>query len=113
MGETDGRDSIGDVEVRDDPDSHSYLVEVNGVRAGKAVYHMRGGRHLFVHTEIDEAFAGEGIGTELVRRALDDVRSKGGVVVPICPFFASYIRRHHEYDDIVDQEMTTRINGSR
>lgn len=102
-----------DVVVRDDPDSHSYIVEVDGVPAGKAVYHLRGGRHLFVHTEVDPSVGGRGVGAKLVRGALDDVRAQGGVVVPICPFFVSYLKRHPEYEDLIDREMTDRINKSR
>jgi uncharacterized protein len=101
------------IEIRDDPEEGAYLVEVDGERAGKAVYHMRGGRHLFVHTEIDERYAGAGLGKRLVRFALDDVRAKQGTMVPICPFFASYLGEHPEYQDIVDQELADRINRAR
>jgi len=102
-----------EIEIRDDPDAGAYVIEVDGLPAGKAVYHMRGGRHLFVHTEVDDEFSGMGLGTRLVRFALDDVRSGNGTVVPICPFFAAFIKRHPEYQDIVDQEVTDRINRSR
>jgi len=98
------------IEIRDDPEESAYVVEVDGERAGKAVYHMRGGRHLFVHTEIEDRFAGTGLGTQLVRYALDDVRAKRGTMVPICPFFAAYLEGHPDYGDIVDQELTERIN---
>jgi predicted GNAT family acetyltransferase len=98
------------IEIRDDPEEGAYVVEVNGERAGKAVYHMRGGRHLFVHTEIDDRYSGMGLGTSLVRYALDDVRAKRGTMVPICPFFAAYLERHPDYEDIVDQELAARIN---
>jgi predicted GNAT family acetyltransferase len=102
------------IEIRDDPDEGAYLVEVDGKRAGKAVYHMRGGRHLFVHTEIDDRFSGAGLGTRLVRHALDDVRANKGTIVPICPFFAAFLESHPgEYEDIIDRELTDRINRRR
>lgn len=101
------------VEIRDDEDDHAYVISVDGQQAGKAVYHLRGGRHFFVHTEIDSDFDGLGLGSKLVRYALDDVREKGGVVVPICPFFAAYIKRHDEYQDLVDQEIMARIERAR
>lgn len=101
------------IEIRDDPGEGAYVVEVDGERAGKAVYHMRGGRHLFVHTEIDDRFARTGLGTQLVRFALDDVRAKRGSMVAICPFFAAYLERHAEYEDIVDRELANRINRAR
>ena len=101
------------IEIWDDPESGAYLVEVDGSRVGKAEYRMRGGRHWFVHTEVDDEYEGTGIGTKLVQFALDDVRAKGGLVVPICPFFAAYLRRHPEYEEIVDREMTDRVERSR
>jgi len=101
-----------DVVVRDDPDSHSYVIEIDGERVGKTVYHMRQGRHVFVHTEVDDAHEGRGIGSQLVRSALDDVRAQGGKVVVLCPFVTDFMSRHPEYDDLVDREMTARLDGS-
>ena len=54
----------------------------------------------FMHTEVPEAMAGKGIGSKLVRSALDDARSRGFKVVPRCPFVREYIERHPEYQDI-------------
>jgi predicted GNAT family acetyltransferase len=39
-----------------------------------------------------------------VADALDDIRSRGLKVVPLCPFVAAYIRRHPEYEDLVARE---------
>lgn len=98
------------IEVFDDADSSAYVISVDGERAGKAVYHMRGGRHFFVHTEIDDEYSGHGLGTTLVKSALDDVRQSGGAVVPLCPLFAAYIKRHPEYEDLVDHEIMDRVD---
>lgn len=56
---------------------------------------------MFTHTEVPEALEGQGVGSTLVRGALDDVRAQGLQVVPICPFVAAFIRRHREYIDLV------------
>jgi uncharacterized protein len=95
-----------DIVIRDDPDEGAYVMEVDGDRAGKAEYRDRDGSRVFRHTEVDDRLSGEGLGSKLVRHALDDVRASGGKVVPLCPFFAAYIKRHPEYKDLVDQEMT-------
>lgn len=95
-----------DIAIRDDADERAYVVEVDGERAGMAEYRDRDGSRVFRHTEVDDRFSGAGVGTRLVRHALDDVRESGGKVVPLCPFFAAYIKRHPEYEDLVDQEMT-------
>lgn len=100
------------IEVFDDPEDHVYVITVDGQRAGKAVYHMRGGRHFFVHTEVDSEFEGKRLGSQLVQFALEDVKLKDGSVVPICPFVRAYIKRHPEYEDLVDHEILDRIERS-
>ena len=99
----------GNVRIWDDEENHRYALEVDGTPAGMAVYHLRGGRHFFVHTEVDDEFSGRGLGTRLVKAALDDVREAGGRVVPLCPLFAAYIKRHPEYEELVDREIMARV----
>ncbi|HWB87854.1 MAG TPA: GNAT family N-acetyltransferase [Acidimicrobiia bacterium] len=101
------------IEVRDVPERHAYVVTVDGVEAGMAVYHIRGGRHIFVHTEVDEQYSGLGVGSRLVRAALEDVRAQGGSLVALCPFVSAYMRRHPEFDDLVDREMTEQLERRR
>jgi predicted GNAT family acetyltransferase len=56
---------------------------------------------VFVHTEVEPELQGQGIAQVLAAGALDQVRASGRQVVPRCPFIASYIRRHPEYEDLV------------
>jgi hypothetical protein len=42
-----------------------------------------------------------GLGAELVRGALDDVRRNGRTVVPQCWFVAQFIDEHPEYADLL------------
>ena len=95
-----GRPS-GDVRVSDNSDEHRYEAFVDGELAGYIVYHSRPGRITLVHTEVDTAFEGRGVGSRLVAGALDDIRSRDLKVVPICPFVRGYIARHPAYTDLV------------
>ncbi len=52
------------------------------------------GREIFVHTEIDEAFAGQGLGGRLVRDAMADAAERGATVVPRCSFVARYLGKN-------------------
>ena len=79
-----------------------YEIEVNGTPAGLIRFTRDDEVITLVHTEVDPQFEGEGIGSALVQRALDDIRARGERVVPLCPFVAAYIRRHPEYEDLVD-----------
>lgn len=97
--------------VRDDADRGRFVIEVDGVEAGFAQYRRRAGRWIFVHTEVDAAFGGQGLGSSLVRGALDQVRSAGEVAVPLCPFVAAWIDRHPGYADLVDRERLEMLVG--
>ncbi|GAA6524802.1 GNAT family N-acetyltransferase [Intrasporangium sp. DVR] len=79
-----------------------FEIAVDGVRAGLAEYTERGGRRIFFHTEVDDAYSGQGLAGVLVRRALDATRAGGLRVVPVCPYVAKYVKSHHDWDDIID-----------
>jgi predicted GNAT family acetyltransferase len=92
---------MSDIRVADAPAAERYEITVDGALAGFAAYHDRKGRRVFTHTEIDPAFEGQGLGSTLVRAALDDVRGRGMRVVPLCPFVRSWIASHEAYADLV------------
>jgi predicted GNAT family acetyltransferase len=58
-----------------------------------------------VHTEVEPRR--KGLGNELVRGALDDLRARGLKVVPVCPFVGAYIRRHPAYADLLTVDDAT------
>ena len=90
--------------VSDNPALHRYDVTVDGEVAGFTVYERRPGLIAFMHTEIGDQWGGHGLGSELVRGALDDARSKGLGVLPYCPFVRSWLERHEDYVDLVPPE---------
>lgn len=81
--------------------AHHYEITIGGVHAGLAAFEDQGSTVVFTHTEIDEAFGGQGLGGQLAKAALDDVRSRGLSVVPMCPFIADWIAKHPDYADLV------------
>ena len=99
--------------VRDNRDRFRYELLVDGEVVGFVQYSMRGGRIILVHTEVPEAYAGRGYATTLVAGALDDIRRRGLLVVPVCPFVERFIGRHPEYDDLVDHQMFDALNRER
>ena len=78
-----------------------YVLSMDGERVGMCVYQDEGDVRVITHTEVRDEFEGEGLGTRLVRFALDDVRASGMRVDPVCPMVAAYIGRHQEYADLV------------
>jgi uncharacterized protein len=60
-------------------------------------YEKSDGVITFVHTEVPSQLGGKGIGSKLVRGALDQVRSEGLKVVAQCPFVKAFIEKHADY----------------
>ena len=92
-----------DIDVVDNPDEHRYEARgSDGTVLGFSAYRRRGDTVVFTHTEVDDSQEGKGVGSVLVRGALDDVRRAGRTVRPLCPFVRAYIERHEEYADLVE-----------
>jgi predicted GNAT family acetyltransferase len=90
-----------------------YEITADGELAGFAEYRDVEGARVFTHTEVLDAFEGKGIGSALVRGALDDQRAAGNKIVPLCPFVDRYIRDHpDDYGDLVDAELTQELRRS-
>jgi 2'-5' RNA ligase len=87
--------------VRDNPAARRFELDIDGALA-VAQYRLDGDTILFTHTEVPARLQGRGIGSRLVRGALDAARARGLRVVPLCSFVADYIRRHPEVKDLVD-----------
>jgi uncharacterized protein len=92
------------VTVADASEQSRYEIHRGSELAGFAEYTVEGDRAVFTHTEIDERFEGQGLGSKLVAGALDGERARGRQVEPRCPFVAEFIRRHPDYLDVVDEE---------
>ena len=89
-----------------------FEIHVDGRLAGFAQYRMKNpGLIVFTHTEIDDAYEGRGLGSRLVRAALDAARERGFAVRPDCPFVRAYIARHRDaYLDLVPEELRARLD---
>ncbi len=87
--------------VKDVPDANRYEIRDGEQLLGHADYERRGDTLVFTHTEVDQDSDRSGLGSTLVRAALDDVRANGGTVVPKCSFVREWIERHEEYADLV------------
>jgi uncharacterized protein len=89
-------------EVLNDPTLNRYELLVDGEHVGAADYQIRDNVLTFVHTEIDPAHEGEGLGGELARGALNLVRADTDYRVrATCPFMRKYLDEHPEYGDLL------------
>ena len=87
--------------VRDAPEAQRYEIRDGERVLGAAAYERRGDTFVFTHTAVDPDAGQSGLGSTLVRAALDGVRAKDGSVVAQCSFVRGWIERHPEYADLV------------
>ncbi len=87
-------------EVIDNVRRHRFEVAVDGEVAFIS-YKIEGDRLILVHTEVPKALSGRGVGTTLVRSALNEARQRGQRIVPECEFVSAFIQRNPEFKDLV------------
>ena len=90
-----------EIRIRDNRDEHRYEAWIAGEVRGFITYHLQPGLVTILHTEVDPAAEGHGVGSRLAAAALDDIRSRGLSVLVVCPFVRAYVLRHPEYADLV------------
>ncbi|AFZ66272.1 GNAT family N-acetyltransferase [Deinococcus peraridilitoris] len=89
-----------EIQVVDNSEAQRYEAQTEAGLAF-AEYRPVANALVFSHTEVPEGLEGQGVGSSLLRFALDDARSRGLQVVPMCPFVAAFIGKHREYVDLV------------
>jgi len=79
---------------------HRYELAVDGHIAA-TYYEVEGNIITFIHTEVPPELGGKGIGSKLIRGALDQVRADGLKVIPQCPFVKAFIEKNADYQDLL------------
>ncbi len=98
------------VTVTDATEQRRYEARMDGQLAAVAAYIPTEELLAFTHTEVYPAFEHQGVGSALVRGALDDVRARHLKALPVCPFVTGFLGRHwEEYGDVVYRSTTTTV----
>jgi predicted GNAT family acetyltransferase len=91
------------IAVHDNPQASRFEASVSSQTA-VAQYEIAPGVITFTHTRVPESLRGRGIANQLAEVALASARERGLRVIPKCTFFASYMRRHPETQDLLAPE---------
>jgi uncharacterized protein len=93
---------MSDIEIVHVPERSRYVIRVDGEDAGLTLAKEgEDGVLLFSHTEVDDAYEGQGLASKLVAGALDDVRSRGRRIEVTCEYVTGFLEKHPEYQDLV------------
>jgi predicted GNAT family acetyltransferase len=88
--------------VRKNTDARTYDAMVDGQEVGTLVYELKGSMAVISHTVIEPEYRGRGLGSELVRQALDDIRGQGMTVSNFCGFVSTFMEKNPDYADLLD-----------
>ena len=91
--------TTGSVSITDNAELSRHELRLDGELAGWLDYRPAGRSVILAHTEVPDAYEGQGLGGLLVRHALDAARAAGKSVIATCPFAAAYIDRHPELQE--------------
>ena len=68
---------------------------------GYISYKERDDKLVYDHTIVPQELGGRGVGSALVKEALNYARENDKKVVPQCSFVSSYIAKHPDYQDLL------------
>ena len=87
-------------DIIDNKAQHRFELEVDGHLAA-TYYKIDDGVITFLHTEVPPELGGKGIGSRLIKGALDQVRAKGLKVIAECQFVKGFIGKNPAYQDLL------------
>ena len=75
---------------------HQYEFRIGDLIPRIEYIKTKNGEIYLTHTEVPSALEGKGVGSSLVRLALEDIERQQLRLVPLCPFVAGYVQKHPE-----------------
>lgn len=85
------------ITVTDNRTANRFEARDGETLAGFAAYLRTPELVAFVHTEVDPAFEGRGVGSLLAREGIESVQAEGLRILAVCPFIANWLIRHPQY----------------
>lgn len=97
-------EATGEIELEDSGSKGRYVLRSADGAVAEMTFSKVGETRIIIdHTEVPDAFRGQGAGARLVARAVEDARASGKKIIPLCPFANAQFRRHAEWADVLDR----------
>lgn len=75
-------------------EKHRIFVVDNSEEIGEVTFPERDGVYVINHTYVDDRYRGQGVASELVRRAVEEIEGRGGRVEATCSYAALWLARN-------------------
>ena len=89
-----------DIEIVHNGAAKRFETSIDG-HIGYISYKERDDKLVYDHTIVPQELGGRGVGSALVKQALNYARENDKKVVPQCSFVSSYIDKHPDYQDLL------------
>ena len=89
-----------DIEIVHNEATKRFETSIDG-HIGYISYKERDDKLVYDHTIVPQELGGRGVGSALVKQALNYARENDKKVVPQCSFVSSYIDKHPDYQDLL------------
>jgi len=95
-------EQLPEIELEESGSKGRYVLRGPDGAEAELTFTRVGDKQLIIdHTGVPDAFRGQGAGLRLVSRAVEDARTSGRKIIPLCPFAAAQFRRHPEWADVL------------
>jgi predicted GNAT family acetyltransferase len=96
-----------EVTLHNNLEEKEYQAEVDGHTA-RMEYILANNKIYLTHTEVPRALEGKGVASSMVKQVFAEIEDKKLQLVPLCPFVATYIKRHPEWSKLVSPNVKIR-----
>src|SRR5690625_4880627 len=94
--------NIMEIKRKDDGEKGSFALMDNEKQVGKLEYVWAGeDKFIIEHTEVDNAYGGQGLGRKLVMAAVDFARQENVKIIPLCPYAKRVSEKSSEISDVL------------
>ena len=91
-----------EVKQIDDKKNGAFIVLDGDKKAGEMAYVWAGAEKIIIdHTEVDEAYGGQGVGKQAFLALVDWTRKENIKVIPLCPFSKAQLEKNPDLKDVL------------
>jgi predicted GNAT family acetyltransferase len=90
------------LELSDNKEDHRFELVIDGETAF-IEYLETPGPIALEHTEVPNTLGGKGVAAALVEKTFLYLEGQGRKIVPHCPYIQAFLKRHPEWDRIVEK----------
>lgn len=87
---------MSDPEIHDNRDLNRYELAVDG-EVAVVTYNLSEPNLMITETLVPQRLEGQGIASRLAKFVLADAKARDLLILPVCPFLSSYLKKHPEH----------------